>query len=432
MKTSRTLAATAALAVTMSLSLLSATPVLAAGTSPSPSPSSSKPGKPTLEELLAALLAADKAHDEAKAAAGKATARREAVMKGDSDLARAAVGAKTAAETAAAGKTAADEKLTAARAALAALPAEATVQERAAAEKAVADAQKAAEDAAAAKTAADTALVTAEQARDDERADVVRLEKEAKKAESEALVAAKEADKAYYAAIAWANGQCPEDGGVTANLTMPEVVKAGTSVDMTLRLTSTSPTPFDSLHLNSAWARYSTPDSNHPHDKYLTIRWFNEATGQWEEERNGAGHVGRNKNPSVGTPKAGVPTDIKMRLTVDARAEAGAVMVGAGGEFRSADDCANAYGGALLSVEPQGATSGPGTGGSSGSGGGTGNPGTPQGGSSTAPVSTGGGPLAETGSDSALPQLALAGGAAVALGVGAMFVVRRRKAGTDA
>ncbi|PJE94748.1 hypothetical protein CUT44_26675 [Streptomyces carminius] len=42
------------------------------------------------------------------------------------------------------------------------------------------------------------------------------------------------------------------------------------------------------------------------------------------------------------------------------------------------------------------------------------------------------GKLAETGSSSALPMFALAGGAAVALGAGAMFVVRRRKgAGTD-
>ncbi|MCZ9341122.1 LPXTG cell wall anchor domain-containing protein, partial [Streptomyces sp. TRM76130] len=43
------------------------------------------------------------------------------------------------------------------------------------------------------------------------------------------------------------------------------------------------------------------------------------------------------------------------------------------------------------------------------------------------------GRLAETGSSSALPAIALAGGAAVALGAGAMFVVRRRRsAGTGA
>lgn len=40
------------------------------------------------------------------------------------------------------------------------------------------------------------------------------------------------------------------------------------------------------------------------------------------------------------------------------------------------------------------------------------------------------GRLAETGSSSVMPQLALAGGAAVAVGVGAMFIVRRRKAGS--
>ncbi|MEU3346122.1 LAETG motif-containing sortase-dependent surface protein [Streptomyces sp. NPDC006700] len=40
------------------------------------------------------------------------------------------------------------------------------------------------------------------------------------------------------------------------------------------------------------------------------------------------------------------------------------------------------------------------------------------------------GHLAETGSSSALPMIAVAGGAAVAVGAGAVFVVRRRKAGS--
>jgi LPXTG-motif cell wall-anchored protein len=42
------------------------------------------------------------------------------------------------------------------------------------------------------------------------------------------------------------------------------------------------------------------------------------------------------------------------------------------------------------------------------------------------------GTLAETGSNSALPMIGLAGGLAVLAGGGAMFVVRRRKAGADA
>ncbi|MEU9332115.1 LAETG motif-containing sortase-dependent surface protein [Streptomyces sp. NPDC048290] len=42
------------------------------------------------------------------------------------------------------------------------------------------------------------------------------------------------------------------------------------------------------------------------------------------------------------------------------------------------------------------------------------------------------GNLAETGSSSALPVIGLVGGAAVVLGAGAVFVVRRRKTGTDA
>ncbi|MEU4268546.1 hypothetical protein [Streptomyces sp. NPDC026092] len=429
MKTSRTLAACAALAVTMSLSLLSAHPVLAAGThSPSPSPSSSTPGKPTLEELLAATKAANEAYYEARDAAGRATARREAVMKGDSDLARAAVAAKTAAETAAAGKNAADGKLTTAQADLAALPAEATPQERAAAEKAVADAQKAAEDAATAKTAADTALVTAVSARDDERVEVVRLEKEARKAESDALKASQDASYAYHTALAQKYGQCHgvRDNDVTAKLSGPAEVKAGNTVDLTLRLTSNMPTSFDSFHLFSSTAWYKVGAFDNPNDEYLTVRWFNEATGRWEKSKN--------VNPAAGTPKKGVPATIKMRLTVDARAEAGPVYVSAIGKFKSADDCVVTDTELLtVHVEPQGTTPGPGTEAGSGAGGGTGNPGTPQGGASTAPVRTGsGGPLAETGSPSAVPQIALAGGVAVVLGAGAMFVVRRRRTGADA
>lgn len=42
------------------------------------------------------------------------------------------------------------------------------------------------------------------------------------------------------------------------------------------------------------------------------------------------------------------------------------------------------------------------------------------------------GSLAETGSSSALPVFATAGGAAVVLGAGAMFVVRRRRSGDAA
>lgn len=62
-----------------------------------------------------------------------------------------------------------------------------------------------------------------------------------------------------------------------------------------------------------------------------------------------------------------------------------------------------------------------------------GNTPTPQTGSSTAPVTpdtTPTGDLAHTGSSSALPVIAGVGGAAVALGAGAVYVVRRRRSGT--
>ncbi|MGW1716359.1 LAETG motif-containing sortase-dependent surface protein [Streptomyces sp. NPDC002156] len=60
---------------------------------------------------------------------------------------------------------------------------------------------------------------------------------------------------------------------------------------------------------------------------------------------------------------------------------------------------------------------------------------TPQTGSSTAPVTpdpTPTGDLAHTGSSSALPVIAGVGAVAVGLGAGAVYVVRRRKSGTEA
>ncbi len=65
---------------------------------------------------------------------------------------------------------------------------------------------------------------------------------------------------------------------------------------------------------------------------------------------------------------------------------------------------------------------------------GAGNTGTtPLGSSSGTPAQTGtGGSLAATGSSSATGPIALAGGAAVLLGAAAVFVVRRRKAGSAA
>ncbi|KUM74837.1 LPXTG cell wall anchor domain-containing protein [Streptomyces curacoi] len=59
----------------------------------------------------------------------------------------------------------------------------------------------------------------------------------------------------------------------------------------------------------------------------------------------------------------------------------------------------------------------------------SGSPEKPQGGVSEQPVT---GSLAQTGSSSVLPTIGLVGGAAVVAGVGAVFAVRRRKAGAEA
>ncbi|WNI30272.1 LAETG motif-containing sortase-dependent surface protein [Streptomyces sp. ITFR-6] len=140
--------------------------------------------------------------------------------------------------------------------------------------------------------------------------------------------------------------------------------------------------------------------------------------------------------------KDGAHADIKLRLTIDASAPAGN-----GAAFVSADytnengscggnpDIAMYDFGVLKAAKPKPGktdsgttgTTGTGTTGTTGTGTGTSGGSNPsaQGTASSNPVTTGGS-LASTGASSTTPQLALASGAAVALGAAAMFTARRR------
>ncbi|MFF4761475.1 LAETG motif-containing sortase-dependent surface protein [Streptomyces sp. NPDC001292] len=163
--------------------------------------------------------------------------------------------------------------------------------------------------------------------------------------------------------------------------------------------------------------------------RHLTLQYKDPETGTWEnisvdEEDEAVGYVGYTDV----RPKESFSVDL--RLSVDRTAPAGmgfAISIG-----MYADDKGNCVFATdedyyLFDVLAAGTNAG--------------NPADakPQGGRKPLPPKPVGdrqivpqGHLAETGSNSALPMIAVAGGAAVAVGAGAVFVVRRRKAGSGA
>ncbi|MFJ7900842.1 LPXTG cell wall anchor domain-containing protein [Streptomyces sp. NPDC096198] len=158
---------------------------------------------------------------------------------------------------------------------------------------------------------------------------------------------------------------------------------------------------------------------------HLTLQYKDPATGKWtgislDENDEGAGYLGY-----TGI-KAKESFSVDMRLAVDAKAPAGlgfAISIGMyaddeGNCVSSGDD--GYYEFDILKA---------------GSASGDVNDSRPQGGSKPLPAKPVGdkqiepeGRLAETGAGSALPVVALVGGAAVAVGAGAVFAVRRRRA----
>ncbi|MFE9310946.1 LAETG motif-containing sortase-dependent surface protein [Streptomyces sp. NPDC088353] len=161
---------------------------------------------------------------------------------------------------------------------------------------------------------------------------------------------------------------------------------------------------------------------------HLTLQFKDPSTGQWVNislnmNDEGAFYLGYTDV----RPKETFSIDL--RLSVDKKAPAGmGVVVSAGAYADDKGNCVSADED-FYQFDVLAAGSKPGTPGDA----------KPQGGRKPLPAKPVGdneivpqGHLAETGSSSALPMIALAGGAAVAVGAGAVFVVRRRKAGSGA
>ncbi|MFB7794900.1 LAETG motif-containing sortase-dependent surface protein [Streptomyces sp. NPDC056086] len=163
--------------------------------------------------------------------------------------------------------------------------------------------------------------------------------------------------------------------------------------------------------------------------RFLTLQYQDPATGTWQNisvdvNDEAIGYVGYTDVK----PKESFSIDL--RLSVDKKAPAGmgfAISIGMYADDKG--NCVFASDDDFYQFDVLAAGSNSGTPGDA----------KPQGGRKPLPAKPAGdneivpqGHLAETGSSSALPMIAVAGGAAVAVGAGAVFVVRRRKAGSSA
>ncbi|MFF8418043.1 LAETG motif-containing sortase-dependent surface protein [Streptomyces sp. NPDC015680] len=427
MKIRPILATAVAAAVTMPALLLSVSPAFA-DDKPAAQTQDKTQDKPSIAELEKAAAAAKATYDDAVKAESAAKAALEATLSDTSPLAVAAKAAETAAAEAAAAKVDADQAVIDAQAAVDALPETATEEEKAAAATGLTEAKAAAETAKETKAAADAAVVEAVDARDDERVAAARKLGQAQKATKEALADKTAADEA----LAKAKEEGGEDGedcvpeaGLTTVVTgLPSTVVAGTKVDFKLRVTNgTDKTmdkvlPFAYVHATDRSGLKSTDDLVH-------LQWSSASSSKWKTVDN------KHYMDAISPLKAGAHADIKMRLKVDASAPAGnGVTFVAGDYFNDNGTCggspdlegyefliaaAGSKPGKVDDAKPS--TTKPNTSDVKTQS------------SASRPVS---GSLAATGSSSAMPQLALASGAAMAIGGGAVFLVRRRKAGTHA
>ncbi|GGT53994.1 peptidase [Streptomyces purpureus] len=443
MKIRRTLATAVVAAVTTPAVLLSVTPAFAA-TTPDAQPQATRTatGKPSLAELEKAAEAANKAYEDALA---KYAAAEKAFREAAADDAPHSVEdriARKAAKDAEEAKKTADSALAAATNHLLTLDPEATAEEKAEAEEAVAEARTAAESAATAKAEADAKARAAAKKAGDIRVAAARDVEAARQAKEKALALKKAADKALADARAAQGGgddedddrTCVAEKGLTSKVTgLPSKVVAGTTVAFTVRVTNGTAKNLDSVQPYVSLHAMDTAGLKDLDDK-LRLQWSSTTSKTWRtvDAKHPIGMI-------TGLRK-GATADVKLRVTIDASTPKGEGDVLVASEYVNKDgSCGGAPFDDLyrFTIAPAGTTTGK-VGDAdkttSTTRSGTSQTGA-QGGRSTTTVTatTTSGSLAATGSDENLSRLALAGGAAVVLGAGAVLVARRRRgAGDDA
>ncbi|WP_406496708.1 LPXTG cell wall anchor domain-containing protein [Streptomyces sp. NBC_00846] len=157
--------------------------------------------------------------------------------------------------------------------------------------------------------------------------------------------------------------------------------------------------------------------------KHVSLQALDQDTNKWEDLNEGGravGYVGQSDEI-----RPGYEVDIPLRINVKSTAPVGAGFTLGAGLYVGDKDCLGfsdvAYKFKIVNSGESGST--PQTGGTAPV------PSTKPADNPTGKVS---GSLAETGSSSAMPVFAAAGGAAIVLGAGAMFIVRRRRNGDAA
>jgi colicin import membrane protein len=445
-------------AVTTPAVFLSVGPAFAAGPTPS-AQGQGQQAKPTPDELKAlekAAADAKKAYDDALTAKNTAYKAVEVLAGDSSPLALKAAEAARAAETAGAVSKAADKALADAKAALAALPTDATEADKAAAAKAVSDAEATATAAATAKTEAAEAAKDAAKVLEDARVDAFRALNSATATLANAKVTKDAADKALADAKAEAgkpdptkppvdptkppvdptkppvdptvppvDEDCKIDESLSTTLNgLPSKVVAGTTVNFTIRVTNGTGKEIDEVK------PFATVYGNGKSDykdigKLLRLQSAPAGSNAFKDVKESQ-YAG-----TITHLKAGASADLKMRLIIDPKAPAAEGIAFIAGDYWNENGSCGGndlkeYGFEILAAgskpgkvedskpsKVKDATQVP----------------VPQGGAGATPVTTdASGNLAATGS-SGTPQIALAAGAAVVLGAGAVFVVRRRKVG---
>ncbi|MEV6082753.1 peptidase [Streptomyces parvulus] len=439
MKIRRALATAVAAAVTAPVVLLSSAPAFA---DEKPA-AQTQQAKPTIKELRKAVKRAQKEYDAAVAAVEDAIQFLEEGLEEETYPTKAALlEAKKAAEAAGKAKAEADQAVVDAQAEL---DAATTDEAKAAAQQKLDEATKAAGEAATAKTAADTKATEAQTAHDDARVDQTRKIGLLQKARDEAETKLEDAKKALAAAEAEEaeeaeeggegeepDGECvpvPELTAVVHGL--PDEVVGGTTEDFTLRVTNGTGETMDEVYPFATVHGFDTKGFEEL-DSYLDLEWSTAASPKWRDAELLGG-------TSLGSLKANTSVDVKLRLKVDADVPAGQGSVYTTADFLNDDDSCGGFPDLtdhVFQILPKGADDG---GDPAKPDDAKGKPGTPnspsgQGGTSTTPVNTTSttGSLAQTGSSDALPKIALAAGAALVLGAGAVVVTRRRKADADA
>ncbi|MFJ2437658.1 LAETG motif-containing sortase-dependent surface protein [Streptomyces anulatus] len=435
MKIRRALATAVAAAVTAPAVLLSVTPAFA-DTKPA-AQTQEKQSKPTIKDLEKAAAAAQKAYEDAVTARDEAqvTVRKafEELSKDSHPLVAAANAAKQAAKDAGTAKDTADRAVIDAKAAVDALPEDATEEQKTAAATALSEAEATAATAATAKTAADTKAAETNDAVQDARVAAARAASVADRALDDALAAKIAAD----AALAQAKKEAEEEGedcepehDLTAEVTgLPTELVAGTTTAFSVRVTNGSDRHMDEV---ITYAGVHATDRTGLKDtgKFFRLQWSTKSSPKWQDLNED------NYIDGVGALKPGARADVKMRLTLDKATPAGNGVAFIAADFYNEDgSCGGAPGADMYEFDVKAAGSKPGKTedakpkpAKTTKPGGNGH--TPQGSASATPATNGN--LAATGSSSATTSIALAGGAAVVLGAAAVFVVRRRKAGSDA